>query len=63
MKCLPTNNVIPGSFNECCNCPHYDNCNDKRDMKRVGIIWLFTSFVKNHVMRIISRKTADAKVS
>lgn len=63
MKCLPTNNVMPVSFNECCNCPYYDNCFDKRELKREGIIWLFVHFLKNYVLRIVTRKTAGAKIS
>jgi|WetSurMetagenome_2_1015567.scaffolds.fasta_scaffold10571_2 hypothetical protein len=63
MKCLPTNNIIPANFNECCNCSHYEDCFDKRDLKREGIIWLFVHFIKNYFIRTTSRKTANLKVN
>jgi hypothetical protein len=58
MKCLPSNNVMPESFNECCNCAHYDDCTDKREIKRVGIIWVFVNYFKSGITRFISKKAA-----
>lgn len=52
---------MPDSFEACCSCPHYDNCNDKRELKRVGIIWLFAKFIKGYLARIRQRKAVQVK--
>jgi len=61
MKCNPTNEVIPTSFDECCNCSLYDLCDIKKYYKKEGIlIALFHLFDGMRLFRL--RKAARVRL-